>query len=248
MATPQNAPDSSRPVTLVTGAGSGIGRAVCAHLAQEVNGHHRLALVGRRADALAETGSALGAEGDDWIALPTDIADPDAAAGLVDRAVRTLGRLDAVVNNAGWTPMKPVWAHTPSDVASIMGVNTIGPVLITIAALRHFREQGAGRIVQVSSMAAGDPFPGLSVYGGAKAALNTLTKGIANELEEGSPIKAFCVAPGAVETELLRSIIDADTLPTDACLTPDDVAAVINDCIAGRRDADHGSTIWLASS
>ena len=238
----------TRPVALVTGAGSGIGRAACKHLARQSNGHHRLALVGRRADPLNETGSFLGDEGTDWIALPADIADPDSAMSLIERTNESLGRLDAVVNNAGWTPMKPVWEHTLEEVAAIYGVNALGPVLITIAALRHFREQNAGRIVQVSSMASGDPFPGLSVYGGAKAGLNTLTKGIANELDDASPIKAFCVAPGAVETELLRSIIDAETLPTDACLTPDDVATVIADCIAGRRDTDHGSTIWLPSS
>ncbi len=243
----QHISTQDRPAAIVTGAGSGIGRSVCERLALPENGRYRLALVGRRPEPLSETGGLLGTEGEDWVALPTDIADPDVALSLPARAIEALGRLDAVVNNAGWTPMKPIWEHSPDDVAAIFGVNTLGPVHITIAALRVFRVQGTGRIVQVSSMASGDPFPGLSVYGGAKAGLNTLTKGIANELDDDSEIKAFCVAPGAVETDLLRSIISTDALPSNACLTPDDVAAVIADCVAGRRDTDHGSTIWLSS-
>lgn len=240
--------NDQRPVAIVTGAGSGIGRQVAVALASAERGGHRVALVGRRSEPLVETGRLIGIEGEDWIALSADIADPDQAGALPGRVADAFGRLDVLVNNAGWTPMKPVWEHTPEEVAALFAINAIGPTLATIAALKIMREQNQGRIVQVSSMASDDPFPGLSVYGGAKSGLNTLTKGLANELGEGSQIKTFCVAPGAVETELLRSIIDADTLPTDACLTPDAVASVIADCIAGRRDADHGSTIWLPSS
>lgn len=235
-------PDS-KPVTLVTGAGSGIGRATAIRLAKA---GHRVALSGRREASLRETGALLGIDDAEWAALPADIADPVAATALPERVIAAFGRLDAVVNNAGWTPMKPVSEHTPEDVAAIFAVNAIGPTLICIAALAIMSKQNAGRIVNVSSMASGDPFPGLSVYGGAKASLNTLTKGIMNEAGK-SKIKAFCVAPGAVETDLLRSILSADDLPGSACLTPDDVAKVIAACVLGERDDEAGETIWLPS-
>ena len=232
-----------RPVSLITGAGSGIGRATAAMLAKK---GYRVALAGRRADALQETGSELGVESRDWVSLPTDVSVPDEAIALPEQAVAALGRLDAVVNNAGWSPMKPIENHTPDDVAAIFGVNAIGPTLISIAALRIMKPLGIGCIVNVSSMASDDPFPGLSVYGAAKASLNTLVNGISNEAAADG-IRAFSIAPGAVETDLLRSIISTETLPESACLSPGDVARVIAACIMGERDSDAGKTIWLPS-
>jgi NAD(P)-dependent dehydrogenase (short-subunit alcohol dehydrogenase family) len=236
-----------RPVALVTGAGSGIGRAACRALARRERGAHRLVLVGRRGSALRETGAALGADGDDWVSLPADIGAPEQARQLPDRAAEAFGRLDAVINNAGWSPLKPAWELSDEEADAILSVNAIGPILISIAAVRLFRAQNAGRLVQVSSMASDDPFPGLGVYGAAKASLNTLTRGLVNELGDGSPIRAFCVAPGAVETDLLRSIIPAEAMPTEACLTPESVAEVIADCASGARDAESGRTIWMPS-
>lgn len=234
---------NERPVSLVTGAGSGIGLATARRL---VAAGHRLALAGRRIEPLRDAGSAFGTEGEDWVALPTDVGIPEQAQALVGRVTDALGGLDALVNNAGWTPMKPVAEHSYEDVAKIFAVNAIGPTLLTIAAVNAMRDRG-GRIVNVSSIASGDPFPGLSVYGGAKAALNTLTKGLAGELGESSSIRVFAVAPGAVETPLLRSILPTDQLPTEACLTPDAVAEVIAACVSGERDAETGQTIWLPS-
>lgn len=234
----------SRPVTLITGAGTGIGFAAATIL---VRSGHRLALAGRREGVLRDAGSTLGIEGEDWIPLPADIAEPADAIGLPARALSAFGRLDALVNNAGWTPMKPVAEHTPEEVARIYAVNTTGPILLLIEALREMRRAAHGRIVNVSSIASDDPYPGLSVYGGAKAALNTLTKGLANELGPASPIRVFAVAPGAVETPLLRSIVPHAALPTSACLTPEAVGAVIAACVLGERDAESGSTIWMPS-
>ncbi len=236
-------PDT-RPVTLITGAGTGIGLATAKILAAE---GHRIALVGRRENVLREAGAALGKERDDWIALPADIADPARVQTLPGEAVEHFGRLDGLVNNAGWTPMKPVAEHSPDDVARIFAVNATGPTLLMIAALRIMLKQNAGRIVNVSSMASNDPFPGLSVYGGAKASLNTITKGLANELGPDSPIRVFAVAPGTVETPLLRSIVNEEALPRELCLTPESVGRIIADCILGRRDAESGRTLWLPS-
>lgn len=233
-----------RPVSLITGAGSGIGRATAVLLAKQ---NHRIALAGRRADALNETGKLLGDEGRDWIALPTDVSVPDKAFSLPDRAFASFGRLDAVINNAGWTPMKPIEDHTPENVAAIFGVNAIGPVLISIVALRLMKPQGSGCIVNISSMASDDPFPGLSVYGAAKASLNTLVKGITNEAGSDG-IRAFSIAPGAVETDLLRSILSTEVFPESACLKPEDIARVIAACVLGERDDDAGKTIWLPNS
>lgn len=235
---------SQRPVTLITGAGTGIGLAAARILAGE---GHRIALVGRRENTLREAGISLGVEGEDWAAFPADAADHDQADALPGRVAESMGRLDALVNNAGWTPCKPVAEHTIEDVEKIFAVNATGPILLTIAALRVMTRAGRGRIVNVSSMASDDPFPGLTVYGGAKASLNTVARGLANELGERAKIRVFAVAPGAVETPLLRSLFPADMLPSEKCLTPESVGRAIADCVLGRRDDESGKTIWIPS-
>lgn len=230
----------SHPVAIVTGAGSGIGRAICQRLAAR---GYRVALVGRTEEKLLATGSDLPAGS--WAAVPADVADPAQARGLVGAVQQRLGRLDVLVNNAGWSPSKPIAEHTDEDIRAIFAVNTIGPIAAIAAALPVFTAQGSGCVVNVSSVASEDPFPGLSVYGGAKAAMNTITLGIANEC--GDAVRAYCVAPGAVETDLLRSIIDTDALPPEKTLDPSEVAAVIEQCVLGERPEPSGSTIFVRS-
>jgi NAD(P)-dependent dehydrogenase (short-subunit alcohol dehydrogenase family) len=101
-------------------------------------------------------------------------------------------------------------------------------------------------VVNTSSIATRDPFPILYAYAAAKSAVNSLARSVAIQ---GKPIgvRGFSVAPGAVETDLLRSLVPASALPTNKTLRPADVAAVILDCVLGRRDSENGSTIYLPS-
>jgi NAD(P)-dependent dehydrogenase (short-subunit alcohol dehydrogenase family) len=91
-----------------------------------------------------------------------------------------------------------------------------------------------------------DPFPGLAIYAASKAALESLARSIKNE-GHAYNIKAFNIAPGAVETLMLRSFIDESALPRDKTLSPEAVATVIADCVTGQRDAENGTTIILPS-
>jgi NAD(P)-dependent dehydrogenase (short-subunit alcohol dehydrogenase family) len=96
--------------------------------------------------------------------------------------------------------------------------------------------------VNVSSIATVDPFPGFFAYAASKAALNLMT---ASAAKEGANvgIRAFAVAPGAVETPMLRASFDAKAVPPEACLEPESVARVIVACATGLRDADSGRVI-----
>lgn len=233
--------DAGERVAVVTGAGSGIGRATAVRLARA---GYRVVLVGRREGPLEETRGLL--RGGGHAVMPCDIADGGRVASLVTRVREELGQLDLLVNNAGWSPMKPIGEMSADDVSAVLGVNTFGPMVLAIAALPMLLDAGDGCVVNVSSMASADPFPGLSVYGGAKAAMNTFTKGLANEYG-ASGLRAFCVAPGAVETPLLRSIIDEEALPRGATLDPDAVAEVIEGFARGSRAEGNGETVFLAS-
>ncbi len=239
----------ARPVAIVTGAGSGIGR----ETAIELSGlGWSLVLVGRTASKLHET-ARLSACNDSQIkVVVADVGRPDAAGEIVGQTRARFGRVDGLINNAGLAIMKPFGQLDADEIERMFAVNALGPVQLMRAAwgLLVGGDGGdggdGGRIVNVSSMATIDPFPGLGTYGAAKSVLNRI--GAAVALEHGdSGVRAFTVAPGAVETGMLRSIVPESMLPRELTLEPAAVAEVIVACVTGRRDADAGTVIEVPS-
>ena len=114
------------------------------------------------------------------------------------------------------------------------------------ATCQRQRVNAAGVIVNLSSLAAFDPFPGFGVYAATQTAVNMLTRITADEGRDHH-ITAVALALGAVETDLLRSLFDESFLPRDKTLDPADVAAVIVDCVTGKRPFKSGETIQLPS-
>jgi len=238
------------PVAIITGAGSGIGRATAAVLSSK---GYSVVLVARTLDALEKTAELCPGES---LCVSADVGEPDAAVEVVDSTLARFGRIDALVNNAGIAPMLPIDKTTPEVLADVFAVNAIGPANLIAACWAVFARQHAeGRlpppprgqcVVNVSSMATADPFPGLFAYAAAKASVNVMVKSIA---KEGAQIgvKGFSVAPGAVETAMLRAIVSKEALPTSKTLKPEQVAAVIAACLLGERDGENGETIFLAS-
>ena len=170
---------------------------------------------------------------------------------------QAFGRLDGIVSNAGWAPCMPIERHTPEIIRQTFEVNALGPAYLFAAGWKQFHAQntkdhGAGNkvsggcIVLVSSMATLDPFPGLFAYAAAKSSLNSMAR---SALAESSDlgIRCFVVAPGAVETTMLRGVVDRDLLPTERALLPEQVAEVIAECVAGLRDEQVGQTLVLPS-
>lgn len=234
------------PATVITGAGSGIGRATALMLAME--GHH-LALVGRTGSKLEETEKLIQAklhDGARTVIVPADVGDPHAPAVIVDHALRAFGRVDALVNNAGVGPYKPIAETDEDDLHHTFEVDLFGPIRLVARLWNVFLEQGGGCVVNVSSMATVDPFPGLSVYAAAKAGLESLTRSIHNEGSQQG-IAAYSVAPGAVETDMLRGIFSTEVIAESQTLEPEDVARVVVDCVLGRREAEKGRTILVPS-
>lgn len=228
------------PVALITGAGSGVGRAVARLL-----GHrgYRVALVGRRENALRET--ARQTDGAPLV-VQADVAEQAQVRHAVDRVFSECGRLDAIINNAGLAELRPIDAVDESLLQRLFAVNVFGPAHLIARAWPIFLQQNRGCIVNVSSMATLDPFAGLSAYAAAKSALESLTRSIVNERGDAD-IRAFTVAPGAIETDMLRGLVSTDMLPTEQTLSPNAVAAVIVECVIGQRDADIGRVIRLPS-
>ncbi|MEM1330193.1 MAG: SDR family oxidoreductase [Planctomycetota bacterium] len=229
---------------IITGAGTGIGKACAELLARK---GYPTVLAGRRREPLEAAAKAIDGE---TAVVPTDVAKPQSCQSLVASAMERFGAVDGLVNNAGWSPLEAIGAGTPETAQDIFAVNALGTVYLTQAAWDHLVASGqAGRrpcVVNISSYATVDPFPGLGVYAAAKGAVNVFSRACANEGAKHG-VRAFAVAPGAVETELLRSIFDDEQLPTEATLAPEDVARVVAACIVGDRDDENGGTILVPS-
>lgn len=236
MTTDAQSSPSSDPVAVITGAGSGIGRALAVGLAQL---NYRLVLGGRTRESLSATAALTGA---DCEVVGCDVSDPVQAQTLIARAVERFGRVDALVNNAGDAPLLPIDKTTPEALQRCFAINALAPGYTIAAAWPHMVRQRSGCIVNVSTLGTIDPFPGFFAYAAAKAAVNLMARSCANEGKRHA-IRAFAVAPGAVETAMLRKNFNERSLPPAACLAPSDVAGVIIACLRGERDAENGQVI-----
>ncbi len=184
-------------VTVVTGAGSGLGRALAVALA----GTGRTpVLVGRRRDRLAETEAACRLAGaDDCLVLPGDLTHPGVPAQVVARCLAVYGRIDALVNNAGLARFAPLERTDRDDLTRMLLTNHVAPAELirhAVPALRRSR----GCVVNVASIGGLLALPGRAHYGSSKAALIHLTRSLAREL--APEIRVNAVAPGAIDTEM----------------------------------------------
>ncbi|MFJ3909360.1 3-oxoacyl-ACP reductase family protein [Streptomyces vinaceus] len=185
-------------VALVTGGSRGIGAATALRLAQD-GADVALTYVSGERDA-AEVVGAIEALGRRALAVRADVGDPAQAVAAVEETVRGLGRIDALVNNAGIGVLGPLEALTLADVDRVLAVNVRGVFLTTQAAAA--RMGPGGRIVTIGScMAARVPGPGGTLYAMSKAALTGLNKALARELG-GRGITANLVHPGPVDTDM----------------------------------------------
>jgi 3-oxoacyl-[acyl-carrier protein] reductase len=228
------------PVAIITGAGKGIGRATAIELAQR---GYQLLLTARTETDLKETIRLAGR----GVSLAGDVAEPAHPQRLVDLALDRFGRVDAIVNNAGYAPILTTEEVTPEEFRRIIDVNLTAAFALCRAAWPIMKRLGGGVIVNLSSAASRDPFPGLGVYGAAKAAINLLTLALARE---GDPhhIRVHAIAPSATETEMFRAIMTEDQVPTEEIMQPTDVARVIADCVTGRLMYTSGEVIHLHKS
>lgn len=231
------------PVALITGASSGIGREVAFQLSTRSFSLALVARGGERLEAVGDECSRRGAA--DVLLRSTDMAVPGDVEAMVDAAMEAFGRIDALINNAGLAELRPIGEVEFDHLEAVFAVNAIGPALAINRVWPVMVKQKQGRIVNVSTMGSKDPFQGFFAYAAAKSALNSLTRSIALEGKRHK-IRGFTVAPGAVETPMLRSLFDEKMLPPDQTLPPADVARTIVECAVGERDELNGEVIWLS--
>jgi 3-oxoacyl-[acyl-carrier protein] reductase len=225
------------PSAIITGAGTGIGRAIAVELSRL---GYACILVGRNPLNLNQTASSCAGS----IAFSADVTESDSADRIVAAALQHFGRIDALINNAGYAPVVKVENLTPEEWRKIIDTNLSAAVYLTHACWPTFRAQKSGVIINISSESSRDPFMGLGAYGSAKAALNLLTKALAQEGAEIN-VKAHAIAPAAVETQMLRRIVPHEQLPTEKILAPGDIARIVADCLVGNLRHTNGEVIYV---
>lgn len=227
-------------VALVTGGGSGIGRATALAFARE---GATVAVVGRRLDALTETVKLIEADGGQASAIEADVSRPEDAERMVREAVTRHGGLHVAFNNAGILGAPaPLADLDPATWTEVININLTGLWLSMKYEVAHMRAHGGGAIVNMSSVVGPHlSVPGLGAYAASKAAVSSLTRTAAKEyIRDGVRINA--VSPGPCDTPM--SMFPGET--------EEDRAARMREQLpigrVGSLDEVAGTVLWLASA
>ncbi len=238
-------------IVFVTGAGQGIGRAVAVRLAQEgakviVNDLHD---DNRAAQTLADVRAA----GSDGCIVAGDISATQAGRGLIDEAIKKMGSIDVLVNNAGVEHNAPFLDVSEEDYDRVLDINLKGAFFITQAFVSHLRDtQRGGRIVNISSVHEELPFPHFASYCASKGGMKMMMRNLAIELAPLG-ITVNNVAPGAIGTSINDHLLHNPTqlnallgnIPLKRLGKPLDVANAVLFLASDEADYVTGSTLYV---
>jgi len=236
--------DQQKPVALVTGGGTGIGRSAVLALARE--GYDVAINYSSSQSAAAETAAQAEALGANTILLQCDVSDDPAVRNMLAEVEKRFGRLDVLINNAGTTSAinpKDFDAVTAENWDRVFAVNVRGMFQVTRAAVPMLKAAGNGCVVNTASIVGLRPGPQPLAYATSKAAVVSLTKVLAYNL--GPEIRVNAVAPGWMEGDWMKRMLKdnydrlmerrAKLTPLKRCVTADDVAETMLSLVRSNR-------------
>ncbi|UCF29785.1 MAG: SDR family oxidoreductase [bacterium] len=190
-------------VAIITGAGRGLGRASAIALAEE---GASTVILSRTPSELADAASAIESKDGKVLMMRADVSDLDDVNEVVDETVSVFGRIDILMNNASILgPTKPVADVADEDWTETMDINVKGPYQFSRAVIPHMSRQGGGKIINVTSGLAEVVMPPFGAYSISKAALNHMTRIMAEELQSHG-ISVNGLDPGIMDTDMQRTI------------------------------------------
>lgn len=192
-------------VTIITGGGTGIGKAIALRFAQA---GAPVVIASRKLENLEAVAAEIVGAGGKALALQCDVRKPDEVRSVVDAAVERFGRVDVLINNHGVSFAANVSELSANAWDSVVAINLKGTFLFAQAAAEKMRAQGAGAIVNISSTAGTTGSPGMSHYGAAKAGVINFTTSYSVEVAADG-IRVNCVVPGPVLTEGYLEVLRA---------------------------------------
>jgi NAD(P)-dependent dehydrogenase (short-subunit alcohol dehydrogenase family) len=215
-------------VTLITGGGTGIGRAVATLFAAEGG---RVVVFGRRPEPLGETVDVIKQTGGRAAAVTGDVASEDDAARLVTTASREYGGVDVLINCAAVRLRAPLTEISAADFAEVLRINLVGAFVLTKAVVAAMKERGGGSIVHIGSALGMVAAPDFAPYVASKGGLHQLARAAAVELVQ-EEIRVNVVAPGTIDTPIghgvpeFRRHLLKHRIPIARAGHPDDVASM----------------------
>ena len=193
-------------IVVITGASSGMGAAAARHLSAQ---GASVALGARRVERLEALAGEITAARGKALVVQTDVTIRGQVQRLVDAAVEKFGRIDVLVNNAGIMPLSPLERLKVDEWDRMIDVNLKGVLYGIAAALPHMKAQKSGHIINLASVAGHKLFGGSAVYSATKFGVRALSEGLRSEVKAYN-IRTTIISPGAVKTELLDHITEAD--------------------------------------
>jgi NADP-dependent 3-hydroxy acid dehydrogenase YdfG len=197
-------------VVIITGASSGIGEATAKELSSK---GAKLVLAARREERLQKLQQEIEKNGGKAIYKVTDVTSHEQMEELAEYALKTFGKIDVLINNAGVMPHSFLYKKKIADWNRMIDVNIKGVLYGIAAVLPSMREKKEGHIINLSSVAGHVVGAGSTVYAATKFAVRAISEGLRKEESVGSNIRSTIISPGAVTTELTASITDMDLKP-----------------------------------
>jgi len=194
----------SGKVALITGGGTGIGRAIALAFARD---GASVAVAGRRLDKLKAVAREIDQQGGAALALECDVTRAKDAERVVRETAKKFGTLNVLVNNAGTLSVSTVDSISDEDWDRVMTVNVKGPFLMSRAALKEFRKAGGGAIVNIGSVLGLVAMKDRAAYCASKGGVTMLTKAMALDHAHEN-VRVNCICPSIVETELVKGLFD----------------------------------------